>query len=387
MRKQHWMFLLILCLAGPALAGDGTIHKPAGAELIKDRYIVVFNRDGRPDERASQLAAVHGGRVTDVFRYALEGAVYEMTEAQARALATNPNVAWVEQDAVFTINSPGSQSNPTWGLNRVDQRNLPLNTTYVWDFMGSGVKVFILDTGIRTSHTNFGGRASWGKVCTGEAQSDGHGHGTHVAGTVGSTTWGVAKGVSLVAVKVCTNSGSCPTSSITCGTDFVTQQKQASPSTPMVANMSLGGPASTTIDNAVNSSINAGVFYAVAAGNSNANACNTSPARVANAYTVGSTTSTDARSSFSNFGSCLDVFAPGSSITSTWNTSNTATNTISGTSMASPHAAGAAALVLEQFPTSTPAQVASTLNSRATTGKVTNPGSGSPNRLLYTRAQ
>ncbi len=372
----------LLLGASGAWAGDGTVQKPGG-ELIEGQYIVVFNPGSDSRALAPQLAAIHGARSMRTYSYALKGAVFAMDENRARAMALNPNVVLVEQDSLFTINV--TQSPATWGIDRVDQRNLPLSNSYTYDFTGAGVRAYILDTGIRTTHTNFGGRASWGTVCTGEAQSDGHGHGTHVAGTVGSATYGVAKSVSLFAVKICTNGGSCPNSAILCGIDFVTQQKQANPSIPMVANMSIGGPFSSTTNNAVNNSVAAGVFYAVAAGNENTNACNRSPASAANAYTIGATTSSDTRSSFSNFGTCVDTFAPGSSITSTWNSSDTATNTISGTSMASPHAAGAGALVLHEHPTWTPAQVTSELNARATTGVLTGIGTGSPNRLLFTR--
>jgi subtilisin family serine protease len=246
------------------------------------------------------------------------------------------------------------------------------------------VRAYILDTGIRTTHVGFGGRATWGTDCTGEGQSDGHGHGTHVAGTVGSSNHGVAKGVSLIAVKICTAGGSCPNSAILCGIDYVAQQKQANPSIPAVANMSIGGPVSSATNTAVNNAVNGGTFFAVAAGNNNQNACNFSPASAANAYTIGSSTITDVRSSFSNFGTCVDTFAPGSSIVSTWRTSDTATATLSGTSMASPHAAGAGALVLHEHPTWTPSQVMAELNARATTGVLSSIGTGSPNRLLFT---
>ncbi len=216
----------------------------------------------------------------------------------------------------------------------------------------------------------------------GQNGNDCNGHGTHVAGTVGGSTYGVAKGVSLVAVRVLNCSGSGTTSGVIAGINWVTSNHTGT--APAVANMSLGGGVSTSLDTAVKNSIIDGVTYAIAAGNSNKSACNYSPARVATAITVGATTSTDARASYSNYGSCLDIFAPGSSITSAWYTSTTATNTISGTSMATPHVAGAAALYLQKYPTATPATVASALVAGATSGKVTSPGSGSPNKLLYT---
>jgi subtilisin family serine protease len=381
--RQVGLALALLLVAGSAWAGDGTVARPApGATLIKDQYIVHFTRGVEATAAATDLASLYGARVLHTYTHALNGAAYAMTENQAKAMSLHPQVTKVEQDTMFFINV--TQSPATWGIDRVDQRNLPLSNSYTYDFTGAGVRAFIVDTGIRTTHTNFGGRASWGTDCTGEGQSDGNGHGTHVAGTVGSATYGIAKGVSLIAVKVCTAGGSCPNSAILCGVNYVTGQKNNNPSIPMVANMSLGGGVNTTLDNAVAGSVSAGIFYAVAAGNNNSNACNFSPARTPSAYTVGSTTSTDARSSFSNFGTCVDIFAPGSSITSTWRTSDTATNTISGTSMASPHVAGAGALVLHEHPTWTPAQVDAELDARATTGVISNVGSGSPNRLLFT---
>jgi subtilisin family serine protease len=383
MKKAILTGVVFLLVASGAWAGDGTIYKPAGGTLIDGQYIVVFNPGSNSRALAAQLAGLHGARTLRTYSHALNGAVFAMNENAARAMSLNPNVVLVEQDSVLTVNA--TQSNPpSWGIDRIDQRNLPLSSSYTYNFTGAGVRAYIVDTGIRTTHVDFGGRASWGTDCTGEGQSDGHGHGTHVAGTTGSATYGVAKGVSLIAVKVCTSGGSCPNSAVLCGIDFVVQQKQANPSIPMVANMSLGGGVSTTENNAVNNAVNNGVLFAVAAGNNNQNACNFSPSSAANAYTIGSTTISDVRSSFSNFGTCVDTFAPGSSILSTWNTSNTATATLSGTSMATPHATGAAALVFEEHPTWTPFQVMDELNARATTGVLSSVGSGSPNRLLYT---
>jgi subtilisin family serine protease len=243
------------------------------------------------------------------------------------------------------------------------------------------VRVYIIDTGIRTGHGEFGGRASSGftSITDGLGTDDCHGHGTHVSGTVGGTVYGVAKGVSLIAVRVLDCGGSGTTAGVIAGVDWVTGNHVK----PAVANMSLGGGASSTLDAAVSNSVTAGVTYAIAAGNSSADACNYSPARTPTAITVGATTSTDARASYSNYGTCLDLFGPGSSITSAWNTSNTATNTISGTSMATPHVAGVAALVLQGNPAWSPAQVAGELTSNASTGKVGSPGTGSPNLLLY----
>ncbi|MFF5214962.1 S8 family peptidase [Micromonospora sp. NPDC000442] len=369
-------------------APTGEIRGAGASNAVSGSYLVVLRTDAvgaagsstaraAVPDRASALVKRYGGSVSDTYSAALTGFAAKMTASQAARLAANPAVAYVEQDQVVTIQA--TQTNATWGLDRIDQRNRPLSTTYTYPNTASNVRAYIIDTGIRTSHNQFGGRATWGTNTVDSNNTDCNGHGTHVAGTVGGSTHGVAKGVRLVAVKVLNCSGGGTTTSVVNGVNWVT----ANAVKPAVANMSLGGGASTTIDNAVRNSIASGVSYAVAAGNSNANACNYSPARTSTAITVGSTTSTDARSSFSNYGSCVHIFAPGSSITSTWHTSNTATNTISGTSMASPHVAGAAALVLGANPSYSPAQVKSYLVNNATTGVVTSPGSGSPNRLLF----
>ncbi|MFJ8832440.1 MULTISPECIES: S8 family peptidase [Micromonospora] len=373
----------------PALAAPtGEIRYAGAADAVSGSYVVVLKGDAvgtantlaartAVPDRAAGLAKRYGGNVGTVWSAALTGYSAKMTPAQARRLAADPSVAYVEQDRVMT--TQGTQTGATWGLDRIDQRNLPLNSTFTYPNTASNVRAYIIDTGIRTTHSDFGGRATWGTNTVDTNNTDCNGHGTHVAGTVGGTKYGVAKGVRLVAVKVLNCSGSGTTAGVISGVNWVTSNAVK----PAVANMSLGGGASTTLDNAVANSINSGITYALAAGNSSANACNSSPARVASAITVGATTSTDARASYSNYGSCVDIFAPGSSITSAWRTSDTATNTISGTSMASPHVAGAAALVLSANTSYTPAQVASYLTSNATTGKVTSPGSGSPNRLLF----
>ena len=401
MRKLFTLYCIFaLCaaalVAGPAGAqrpedpGASASHKPKfvehGARAVKGQYIVVLDEVAagpRGDfsmarQVADVLTSAFGGNVTRVYQHAISGFAVTMPEAAARALANDPRVALVEEDAVVSLNA--TQSNPPWGLDRIDQRDRPLNAAYVYNWTGSGVRAYVLDTGIRTTHTQFGGRAAVSFDAFGGNGQDCNGHGTHVAGTIGGSTYGVAKSVSLRAVRVLNCSGSGTTSGVIAGIDWVTRNHVK----PAVANMSLSGGASSSIDTAVNNSINAGVTYVVAAGNNyGANACNYSPARVANAITVGSSTSTDARSSFSNIGTCLDIFAPGSSVTSAWSTSDTATNTISGTSMASPHVAGVAALYLQGHTSASPATVRSTIINTSTTNRLTGVGTGSPNRLLY----
>lgn len=361
---------------------EGKLRKSDRA--IPGRYIVVLNeQEANPHEAALALTFAYGGSARHVYTNALKGFSVELPEAAAIAMSRNPRVRYVEEDGEISL--VATQTNATWGLDRIDQRDLPLNGTYNFNFTGAGITAYIVDTGIRATHSEFGNRVNVGAGFTsindGRGTSDCNGHGTHVAGTVGGTTFGVAKGVTLVPVRVLNCNGSGTTSGVIAGIDYVTAHHQAG--TPAVANMSLGGSASSSIDTAVNNSINDGVTYVVAAGNSNANACNFSPSRVANALTVGSTTMSDARSSFSNFGTCVDIFAPGSGITSAWSTSDTAINTISGTSMASPHVAGVAALVLEANPGASVSTVSSTIINNATLNKVTSAGSGSPNRLLF----
>ena len=359
-------------LARPS-AESAPLLAAAPGKAIEGSYVVVL----KPGADPTSVAAVAGVRPKHVYTAALNGFSGTLNQGQLNALQHNPNVAYVEQDQEVTLST--TQSGATWGLDRIDQRDLPLSTTYNYTPTGSGVRAYIIDTGIRTTHTDFGGRASIGWDGIGDGSTDCNGHGTHVAGTVGSTTYGVAKGVTLIGVRVfgCGNSGS--TSTIIAGINWTAQNHIK----PAVANMSLGGGASTAMDDAVRGLINAGVVAVVAAGNENQNACNVSPARVAEAITVGATTSSDARSSFSNWGSCVDLFAPGSSIRSTWYTSTTATQLLDGTSMASPHVAGVAALYLQGAPTATHAVVANAIVTTTTANKVTSAGTGSPNRLLY----
>ena len=370
--------------AGAATAPEKAVLVPHGATPVTGSYIVVL-KDGTAASSAvgsasATLARRYGGTVTTNYGSALHGFAAHLSATQARRLAADPAVAYVEQDAVVSLDA--TQTNATWGLDRVDQRSLPLNGTYVFNTTASNVDAYIIDTGIRTTHVDFGGRAHkvFDSVGDGQNGNDCNGHGTHVAGTVGGNTFGIAKGVQLFAVRVLNCSGSGTTSGVIAGINFVTSNHSG----PSVANMSLGGGISTSLDNAVANSIASGVTYAIAAGNSNTSACNSSPARVAAAITVAATDINDNRASFSNFGSCVDIFAPGVSITSDWRTSDTATNTISGTSMATPHVTGAAALYLATHTSASPATVRNALVNGATVGVVRNPGSGSPNRLLFT---
>ncbi len=379
--------------------GIGLHHHAIPAEVftsgqaIPDRYIVVLHddvmrpmtntqRSAHVSATADELGRRHGLRTEHVYRHVLPGFVAMMDAAKARDLARDPRVKFIEQDAILTINAV--QNSATWGLDRIDQRDLPLDTRYNYTQSGRSVHAYVIDTGIRSTHGEFAGRfeAGFSAINDGRGTEDCNGHGTHVAGTIGGTTYGVAKGVTLVPVRVLDCNGSGSTSGVIAGVDWLTQNRK----NPAVANMSLGGSISTALDSAVRSSIAAGVSYTLAAGNANADACASSPSRVTEALTVGATTSADARSSFSNTGTCLDLFAPGSNITSAWITNDTATRAISGTSMASPHVAGAAALVLEQDPSATPAKVAQTLVNNATVNKITSSGTGSPNRLLHTAA-
>jgi aqualysin 1 len=355
---------------------------------IPNRYIVILEdwavggargEASQADAVASELSIVYGGKVDRVFKHAINGFTTEMSEKQARELSRDARVKFIEEDG--EVSASTTQTGATWGLDRIDQRDRPMDGNYNYTPTGSGVNAYIIDTGIRRTHADFGGRAFVGYDAIGDGQNsnDCNGHGTHVAGTVGGTTYGVAKNVRLYAVRVLNCSGSGSNSGVIAGVDWVT----ANHVKPAVANMSLGGGVSTALDSAVTNSINAGVTYALAAGNSNADACNSSPARTAAAITVGSTTNTDARSSFSNYGTCLDIFAPGSSITSAWYTSDSATNTISGTSMASPHVAGVAALYLQNNPSASAATVRNAIVDTASSGKLTSIGTGSPNLLLY----
>jgi len=364
--------------AAPPAAAPSSAPKPGS--VIPDRYIVQF-RPGTPgvDTLARSLTASARGELHFVYETALQGFAATLPAGAVDGLRRNPNVLRIEPDTMFTASD--TQTGATWGIDRIDQRNLPLDGSYTDFNEGVGVRAYVIDTGIRGTHSEFTGRmgAGYTAISDGNGTNDCNGHGTHVAGTVGGSVYGVADKVTLHPVRVLSCTGSGTNSGVIAGINWVA----ANAVKPAVANMSLGGGASSTLDSAVANLVSSGVVVVVAAGNDNLNACNYSPARVASAITVGATTSTDARASYSNFGSCLDLFAPGSSIRSAWYTGDTATNTISGTSMASPHVAGVAALLLSANPSATPADIRTAMIGNATPSKVTSAGTGSPNLLLH----
>jgi subtilisin family serine protease len=370
-------------LPAQAAPAQGKVLAAGSPTAIKGSYIVTLKK-GAGFKAASSagkgLINEYGGTVKKTFGAALNGYTANLSATEAKRLAADPAVAAVEQNQTVHLTDT-TQSSAPWGLDRIDQAALPLSGTYTYpDTAGGGVTAYVIDTGVRITHTQISGRASYGydAVDGDTTASDGNGHGTHVATTIAGTTYGVAKKANIVAVRVLDNSGSGTTAGVIAGIDWVT----ANHTTPSVANMSLGGSASTSLDTAVANSIASGVTYAIAAGNSGANASSYSPARVSTAITVGATGSTDAKASWSNYGSVLDLFAPGVSIVAGYNTSDTATATLSGTSMATPHVAGAAAVYLAGHTSATPAQVATALVNGATSGVVTSPGTGSPNKLL-----
>jgi subtilisin family serine protease len=343
----------------------------ASANGIAGQYIVVLNENANP----RSVAAVAGVSPRFVYEAVVNGFAASLNDGQLNALRNNPNVAYVEEDQEMFADA--TQSGATWGIDRIDQRNRPLSGTYTYTTTASTVYAYIIDTGIYTAHSQFGGRATNVYDALGGNGQDCNGHGTHVSGTIGSSTYGIAKAVRLRGVRVLDCSGSGSTSGIISALDWVRLNR----TNPAVANMSLGGGFSSTLNTAANNLANSGVFLAVAAGNENQNACNVSPASAASATTVAASTSTDARASYSNWGSCVDVYAPGSSITSTW--LNGGTNTISGTSMASPHVAGVGALYKATFGNASSATIDSWIKTNSTANVITGNVTGTPNRLLY----
>lgn len=353
----------------------------AGAKYIDSTYIVVLKDDGGDvDGEVNEM--VRNYRIQSKHRYktAIRGFSGRFSQRAIDQLRMDPHVAYIEQDQEMQIVT--TQSNPTWGLDRSDQRDLPLDGYYTYNQTGAGVDAYIIDCGILLSHTDFNGRAITGydAITPGGSAIDGNGHGTHVAGTVGGSAYGLAKNVQLIAVRVLDNNGSGSYSQVIAGIDWVTGNHTTKPA---VANMSLGGGASTALDAAVRNSIADGITYCIAAGNNGLLASKYSPARVTEAITVGATDITDVFASWSNYGSIVDICAPGVSITSAWCTSTTATNTISGTSMATPHVAGAVALYLQANPTATPAQVQAEIKANGTPNKIKALKTGTVNLLLY----
>ncbi|MEV7534352.1 MULTISPECIES: S8 family peptidase [Streptomyces] len=364
-------------LAGAAAPAEGTVHGLGAPGAVAGSFVVILDASANKAE----LAKKYGGTLQRSYGSEVNGfSASGLSVDEAKRLAADPAVGTVVQNKRFTI-SETQEKPPSWGLDRIDQAETAADEKYTYpDAGGEGVTAYVIDTGVRISHQDFGGRASHGfdAVDNDDTADDGNGHGTHVAGTVAGTAHGVAKKARIVAVRVLDDNGSGTTEQVVAGIDWVTQHHSG----PSVANMSLGGGADEALDAAVKRAVDAGVTFAVAAGNETSDAGQGSPSRVPEALTVASSTKDDEQSEFSNFGSVIDLYAPGSEITSAWNDSDTGVKTISGTSMASPHVAGAAALYLAGHPSATPADVAAALTGGATEGAIKNPSSGTPNKLL-----
>ncbi len=361
-----------------------TLTSTTTASPIKNQYIVVLQAGSDlPAQAAAAIAKQHGGQILFTYNRAIRGFAVRIPEQATSAFLTamqkNPQVSYVEEDTLMQTNTI-TQSNPVWGLDRIDQHNLPLSKSFNYNKTGSGVNAYIVDTGILASHQEFNGRVQTGysAIADNNGTNDCNGHGTHVAGTVGGSTYGIAKNVGLVPVRVLDCAGSGAMSGVIAGLDWIIQNGRKS----AVVNMSLGGSAYSTLDTAIDNLFNNGYVPVVAAGNSNTDACTSSPARAGKAITVAATDSTDTRASYSNYGSCVDLFAPGSQITSAWIGSNSSAATASGTSMASPHVAGVVATMLENNSTATPQSITDQLLNQSTINLIQNPMS-SPNRLLY----
>ncbi|MBL1099936.1 S8 family peptidase [Streptomyces coffeae] len=376
-------FVAIPAGAATDTPAEGKVYGAESKNAVDGSYIVML-KGGKSIKAASEgkdLAKEYGGKLRRSFDSAINGfSANNLSETEAKRLAADPSVAKVIQNHRFTIK--GTQENPpSWGLDRIDQDDTQGDKKYTYpDTAGEGVTAYVIDTGVRTSHKDFDGRAKSGfdAIDNDDDADDGNGHGTHVAGTIAGADHGVAKKAKIVAVRVLDNEGSGTTEQVVAGIDWVTEHHEG----PSVANMSLGGGVDEALDAAVKKAIDAGVTFAVAAGNESSDAGQSSPARVKEAITVASSTDKDEQSDFSNFGKAVDIYAPGSDITSDWNDGDDATKTISGTSMATPHVAGAAAVYLSGHQDAKPADVAKALTDGATADKITNPSEGTPNKLL-----